>query len=911
MKHTLPNGLTVILQENHASPVVAFQAWVGVGSADEAPDEAGVAHVFEHMLFKGTARRGVGQIAQEIESSGGEINAWTSFDETVYHVVLASRFFDTGLDIIADSLQHASLDASELKRELKVVLEEIKQGEDNPSRVATHALFGTAYTKHPYRRPVIGTARSVQQLTRERLLDFYARHYVANKITLVVVGDFDSRTAKKRVEGAFAGMKPRPGERAPRAEPAQRRPRVAVHARDVREAQLAMAFHIPGIRHEDTGALDVASIILGQGDSSRLNLEVRRNRQLVTDVYAYSYTPRDTGLLAVGASIPPGSPGAIEEATRAILDEVYRLAHDEVSLEEVAKARTIIESEAVYQKETVQGMARKLGYFETVAGDAAYEDEYNRQVQDVTPAKLREAVRRYLVPENLTMIVVLPEADKVKAARASERLEGRLLDLASAASRSAAKRFAQTKKKGEAAASDEPALAVLPSGVRLIVKRDTSVPVVSFRAVWLGGLRYEDARSNGINNLLSALVTRGTKTRSAEEIVREVEGMAGSIGGFSGRNSFGLRAEMLARHWERGLEILADCVMNPALSEEELEKERRQVLAEIQAQEDNLSQVAFHLFSQAFYQKHPYRFDLLGTPASVGGITRRRLVEYYRRHFTPDRMTLAIVGDVDPQRVSAKVRALFNGRASDTPPPPPEIPAEPARRSADGPQQVFKFLNKQQAHIVIGFPGTTVSHPDRFALEVLATILSGQGGRLFVELRDRRALAYRISAFSLEGVDPGYFAVYIATSPQNLEAAVAGIRGELAKITDQRVTAGELERAKRYLVGAHEISLQRRAALGSSLAFHECYGLGFAEYRRYAPGILAVGAADVQRAARAHLDWSRAVIAVVKPEESTPGAQKRQRVASVTPGAVRAGRGAPAPVGEPARAALPVRRGPE
>src|SRR5881275_141457 len=169
VRFQLKNGLTVILKEQHGSPVVAFQAWVNVGSADETPELAGIAHVFEHMLFKGTERRGVGQIAQEVEASGGEINAWTSFDQTVYHLVLASRFFDTGLDILADALQNSSFDPEELDRELKVVLEEVKQGEDNPSRVATQALFGAAFTRHPYRRPVIGYTKTVKSFTRERL----------------------------------------------------------------------------------------------------------------------------------------------------------------------------------------------------------------------------------------------------------------------------------------------------------------------------------------------------------------------------------------------------------------------------------------------------------------------------------------------------------------------------------------------------------------------------------------------------------------------------------------------------------------------------------------------------------------------------------------------------------------------
>src|SRR5215213_7761280 len=178
MRARLDNGLTVLLQENHAAPVVAFQAWVGVGSADEGPGEEGIAHVFEHMLFKGTEQRGVGRIAQEVEAAGGDINAWTSFDQTVYHLVLASRYFDTGLDILADAVQRSSFDPGELAKELEVVLEEIKQGEDSPSRTVTQALFSTAFTEHPYRRPVIGWEKTVRSLTRERLLTFFRRWYV-------------------------------------------------------------------------------------------------------------------------------------------------------------------------------------------------------------------------------------------------------------------------------------------------------------------------------------------------------------------------------------------------------------------------------------------------------------------------------------------------------------------------------------------------------------------------------------------------------------------------------------------------------------------------------------------------------------------------------------------------------------
>ncbi|MFH0900447.1 MAG: pitrilysin family protein [Pseudomonadota bacterium] len=390
LRATLQNGFKVFLYENHTSPVVAFQAWIGVGSTDEEPGEEGIAHVLEHMLFKGTERRQVGQIAQEIENAGGDINAWTSYDQTVYHLVLASRFFDTGLDILSDAVQNPSLDAGELERELRVVSEEIKQGEDIPSRVLTQGLFTTAYATHPYRRPVIGYQRTVEKMTRQKLLAFHRLWYVPGNTTLVVVGDFDSKAALEKIERAWAS-KGRAGSlrRRPRSEEPQRRMKVTVFSRKVHETQIALAFHVPGVRHVDTAAIDAAAVILGQGESSRLNLLVKREKELATEVYAYSYTPNDSGLLVIGASLPAGDP---ESTLRAVLRQVFRLTQEEVSPEELAKAQVIIESDAVYQKETVQGMARKLGFFETVAGGIEYEEEYNRLVKDLSPKTIKDTL---------------------------------------------------------------------------------------------------------------------------------------------------------------------------------------------------------------------------------------------------------------------------------------------------------------------------------------------------------------------------------------------------------------------------------------------------------------------------------------------------------------------------------------
>jgi zinc protease len=268
-------------------------------------------------------------------------------------------------------------------------------------------------------------------------------------------------------------------------------------------------------------------------------------------------------------------------------------------------------------------------------------------------------------------------------------------------------------------------------------------------------------------------------------------------------------------------------------------------------------------------------------------------MQHFRRFYAIKNLTLAVVGDVDPSRVIAKVATLFSG-ASEAGAQRAEVAAEPP---SEGPRQVFRFLDKEQAHIVLGFPGVTFASPDRFPLEVLAHVLSGQGGRLFSEIREKRALAYRVSAFSLEGTDPGYFAVYVATSPEKVDEAVRAMRQELKAVVETGISPDELERAQRYLIGTHAIGLQRKSAIAAALAFYEAYGQGWRSYRLYGDNIMKVTAADVIRVARKYLDPQREVAAVVEPPAQTPGAAR----AAARSGGGSRGRSAEAAPGWPLR----------
>ncbi|HEX7509062.1 MAG TPA: pitrilysin family protein [Polyangia bacterium] len=875
----LDNGLEIVLEENHAAPVVAFQAWVKIGSADEPPELAGIAHVFEHMLFKGTKKRGVGQIAREVESSGGEINAWTSHDETVYHLVLASRFFDTGLDILADTLMNSSFDAGELERERNVVLEEIKQGIDDPERQAGLGLFQSVFDVHPYGRPIIGNEATVRKLRRDDILTFFANHYVASNVTLVVVGDFDVGTAKAKIAHAFSPM-PKGVAVGPRPiQPEQTSLRVRGAARDVKEAQLLLGFRTPDINHHDIATLDLLAVLLGQGDSSRLNLEVVRNRQLATSTSAYLFSARDPGAMVIGVGLPPGR---LEDAVRAVLDEVLRMTFEEVPPEELAKAKTILESDRVYDRETVQGYARKLGFFSAIAGDPNFEERYLADLHKTTAADLRRVANEYLHTANMSIYFQVPDKRTGQQPDKTEKLLQRVRMAAENAEKRASARYARAT--AAETDSDRVIRHVFPSGLKLLIMRDISVPVVALRATWVGGLRYEDDRTSGISNMIAALLSRGTKTRSAEQIMSEVEGMAGALTGYSGRNSLGMQAEFLSRSFERGFDLVADCILNATFSEDELEKERRIVLDDIHAQEDNLGQVAFKLFHSAMWQTHPYRLDPMGTPQTVAAFTRRKLINHFRQRYSTSNLTIAVVGDVDPARVKAKVAALFGDSTAQNL-DKQTVPVEPNRSE---PIQVFKFMSKEQAHLVLGFQGVGFASQDRFPLEVLAYVLSGQGGRLFTEIREKRALAYRVSAFSVEGLDPGYFAVYLASSPENLDEAVKVVHRELREVAEKGITADELARAQRYLIGVHAIGLQRKSALAAALAFHEAYGQGWKSYRQYGDNIMKVKVVDVARAARKYLDPQREVTAVVKPPSESPGVARAAARANRTGAPFRA-----------------------
>ncbi len=854
-RYELDNGMTVLLHRSTAAPVVACNVWVGVGSADEEPREAGLAHVHEHMLFKGTAKRQVGEIAREVEASGGHINAFTSFDQTCYYVVMSSRYFETGLDILADAVQNSSFDADELERELEVIQEEIKRGRDNPAREASLKLFETAYVEHPYRLPVIGTSESVDSFERQDILDFYAKHYVPQNMALVLVGDFEIDHAKALVDEYFGEFQ-HGGERTlheRHAEPEQDDFRGWAGSADINQAHLRVGFHIPHATHEDIPALDLLGAILGYGDSSHLFQTIQREQQLVSSIYAGAYTPKDAGLFMVSGQYQLPEQGRSDvDVLGAIMREVFRFGYVRPSHVDLERARTMIESQEIYSKQTVEGLAMKLGRYQMVTGDPTYEQKYYAALAEVTPEDVRRAAQKYLTPHNCTVVLSHPEVHGELDVDDLEQTTRQAFEVV------------RSEQVSEAIALDEEGFTrlELPDGPLLVIQEDHSVETFSARALCLGGLRYESAQNNGITSLMSELVDKGTSQMTAEEIAHRVESMAGSISGLGGRNSFGLSVSGLSQFFEQSFALFADCLLDSTIPDEEFEREQRLQLEHIRTRRDKLGAVNYEQFARAFFAPHPYGMPTEGSEETIAGLSAADVRAYYKRLVNPLEMVVVVVGDVDAELVAQLAERYFVGHDAAE----PMRPQIPEAKTPEATRLVVSDLEKEQAHIIAGFETPPLVSDDKYPLEVLYAILSGQGGRLFYELRDKQSLAYSVGARIVFGLDVSAFIITIGTSPEKIEQAVQGIRAQIDRLHQATITDEEVERAKRYLAGSHDIGLQKNSARSLTVGLDELYGLGYKRSLGFGERIEAVVVDDVQRVVDRYLDPERMLVSIVKPE---------------------------------------------
>ena len=832
---SFPNGLTLIVEENHSAPVASVQAWCKTGSIHEAKWlGAGLSHILEHMLFKGTASRAPGVIASQVQDAGGYINAYTSNDRTVYWIDVPAKGAAKAVDILADAMMNATLPEAEYNKEQEVIRREFAMGYDNPDRTASLLLFRTAYHTSPFREPVIGHLDIYNRLTRQDVLDYYKRRYVPNNLCFVVVGDVNAAEIRDQLASFFEkypriALQPVPVPE----EPPQLGKQEGRDTFPTDLSRMNIAWRAPGATSPDAPAVEVLSAVLASGTSSILNAELREKQGLVHQIGGGLYTLSPTeGLVYIGAIADPAKR---ERAESEILAQVAKVARDGVTESQLEKARKGLLADHYHGLATARGRASDYGNGWLMTGNAEFGRRYLEAIEKVTPADIRRVASQYLREEGLTVTSLDPVGqDQGKSTQTP------------------CVRTGETSKT------------VLTNGLTVLIHPDDRLPLVSLSAVFRGGILTETPGKNGSTHLLANTITKGTNKRTAQQIAESIEQVGGSIGAGSGNNTFSVSVDVMKGDLALGLEILADVVANATFPEQEVSREKDSQLAAIKAEDDQITAVARNLLKPRLYGSHPYGLRTAGSPETVARLTPEDLKALRDRIIAGKNGVLSIFGAVDPKvaldLATKDFGSLPSGEKILTNPPVAAPLKEDVKAAAE--------LPRQQAVVMRGFLGTSVSGPDRPALELIETASSDLGSRFFNRIREKLGLAYFVGASNSTGLAPGAFVFYLGTDPKKVDLASREFNEEIAKLASDGLTQEELDRAKAKILGAEAIRNQSASSLGGLCATNEIMGLGYDHEKSRPEEIAKVTLDDIRRVAQKYFRDGKSVEVVVGPSAS-------------------------------------------
>lgn len=828
---TLPNGLTIILLEDKSAPVVSVQAWCEAGSIHE--DKwlgAGLSHVLEHMLFKGTSTRGKGRIDQEVQEAGGYMNAYTSFDRTVYYINTPSSGTHVAVDILCDIMQNASLPEDELISELDVIRREMDMNHDDPARRSGRGLFETAYLHSPYRYTVIGYPDVFNRISREDVFDYYRKMYTPSNQFFIVVGDIDVKKITDQISAAYkdSPFSPLPPAFIP-PEPPQLAPRQRVEESSIELGHTHLSWHIPDIRHEDLPALETLSIILGGGRSSRLYRSLREEQGVVHAIDAWTYNPGNPGLFGISAVFDGGQ---YEKAVQSIEAELQGVREKGVTSSEVAKAVKQFTSATLAARKTMQGQAQDLGGAWMAARDLGFSNRYLSQVQSITAEKIVEVANRYMFPDNRSTFALLPKGSSPVSLRKSANVHRTEIE------------------------KWEPG-----NGMRVLFKQDDRLPFVEIRSVFFGGVLKESNTDSGITQLMSQGLLKGTADRSAGEIMEAIEAIGGSVEAYAGNNSFGLNIEVLNQDVKFGLDLLRETLRFPSFPSTEIERERQVQMAGIRAQKDQLLGRCFKLMKKGLFGEKGYGLSNAGEESSVQSLSIEQIKSHHGRLVKPGNQVLSIFGDIDIEQVKKELLNLWEDCSESS---RIELPRSPSETRVET-LALSETCDKKQSVVVFGFPGTTFFDKERHALDLLQETCSDLGSRLFMRIRDELGLAYYVGAQHMPGLVRGYFGFYAGTSPEHVEQVKEEFKIQINKIKSEGITQQELDRSKAKMLGQKQIARQDLGHLAMASALDELYGLGFQHPLEEDAAIHAVSLEDVQKAAEKIFDLENSTVAVVGP----------------------------------------------
>lgn len=842
----LQNGLTVLIQKDDRFPLVSERLYVHAGSAYETPDQAGVSHLLEHMVFKGTKKRAPGEVAADVEAVGGSINAGTSMDYTVYYVDMPSKEWKLGLDVIADMAFGATIDPKELESERKVVLSELERGEDDPNRVLFKRTQQNLWPGTAYGWPVIGYPETVKAQSAEDIRAYVKLHYQPQAMTLVVVGDVEVQEALDEAERVFGGLANdrslTPMSLLPSI-PVMTGPKLTVERGAWNKVYCMLALPGPSLHSDEEVGLEVLGQLLGGDRTSFLYRKYRYDRQLVDEISCSYMSMERTGMLVISATLDADK---AQEFWRELTADLGRIKAVDFTDEQLARARLNLEDSMFRSKETLNGLASKLGYFQFFEGSYKAEDDYIYALRHVDREQLQGLLEAYFHSNRLAGTFLVPQDAKLDEDGLSKTL------LAAWPANANDEDTDESANVGALTTVD------LGKGRTLVLMPDSTLPYASLDLVFSGGNQLLQPDQQGLASLTARVLTKGAAGQNATSIQEYLADRAASVGADAGIQQFAMRARYPSRFSGDVLKNFRETLLQPDFPEEEIARERISQAASIKARRDRPLGLAFMELFPFLFPDDPLGYYRDGQPEEIMSFERQDIVDFWNKQRSQP-FVLSVCGTFDPDEVEGLARDLAAKLDAIESPKP----GEP--RWTDKAELDLHLAERNQAHLLLLFKAPPRGHEDGVGLSLLRDSISGMGGPLFRELRDKQGLGYTVSAMFWQTPMAGFMTFYIGTEPAKMDQAREGFHKVIEELRTKPLPDEDVDRGKRQMLGDYyrdHQSLGSRSAETASLlnqGFPADYNeLNIAKAQKLSPE-------DLRQLAEKYLVWDKAYTVTVTP----------------------------------------------
>ena len=800
----LKNGLTVYIIRDSRFPLVCTRLFVGTGSANETAEQAGISHVLEHMVFKGTEKRPKGQVPRDVESLGGYLNAATSFDKTWFITDMPAKHWKTGMDVVKDMAFHPSLDPAELEAEKDVIVSELKGGDDTPTRRLFEDLQVAGLAHTVYGRPIIGFEKTIRAVTADDLRAYIRTWYQPQNMMLLVAGDIDPKAVLAHAEELFGDLKndtilPEP---APvQLEGAAGGPRVEVTYGPWNKVYLGIALPAPALGDQRSIDLDVLAYALGGDGTSQFYRKYRYEKQLVDSISVGNMSLNRAGLFYMVAQLDADK---VEPFWQEFTRDLAALDADKITPDVIERARFNYEDGMDRASETLDGLTSWKATVQFELGGPQGEANVRHALAAVDSARLRQAQDLWLRPDQVRVRVLAPEKAKLPD------LDAILQRNWPAPAVERQKAAAAAEKVGKREIVD------LGQGRTVILQPDRTIPYVSLEILRPGGNALLKPADQGLAQLTAATLTDGCGTRDLDAMERFVAERAASLSASAGVQSFTVSLTGPARFNADYFALLGDLLHKPTFAEKDVRRQADTLKAALVRRQDNpMSFMGSKINGFLFPGGQPYGFDGLGTAENQDRFGPGDVQAFWKQQ-NAQPWILSVAGDFDREKVLAFARSL----------PVPTAPAVDVPQPTWGADKrlPLSLPGRQQAHLLLAFHAVPLDHPDAPALMLLESVLSGQSGLLFNKLRDEQGLGYTVTAFYRSLPEAGFMAFYIGTTPRNLDVARQGFSGIIKDIKTDLLPAELLAKGLNRMEGSYYRGRQSLGARADEAASERLLG---------------------------------------------------------------------------------------